>query len=153
VELSFRIEAYDVAHISGTNTVGMMVVGECVDNSFEIVKNEQRKFIIRSSKNDDLASLSELLTRRFGHPEWRYPNLIVIDGGETHLSHTRGVLFAAGVHIPVVSVVKDASHKARGLLGEELYTTKYSRECVELNAEVHRAAVAFHRSRRDRFRR
>jgi excinuclease ABC subunit C len=147
---TFRVEAYDVAHISGTNTVGVMVVAEEENGKIQIQKAELRKFIIRTSGNDDLASLSELLTRRFKHPEWRYPNLVVIDGGETHIAHARGVLFKLGVTIPVVSVVKDDRHKARGVMGDDTLVARYSNDAIALNAEAHTQAVKFHRQRRDK---
>jgi excinuclease UvrABC nuclease subunit len=41
-----RIEAYDVAHLSGTNNVGAMVVME----GGEFKKADYRKFIIRNKK-------------------------------------------------------------------------------------------------------
>lgn len=142
----YRIEAYDVAHISGTNTVGVMVVME----GGEIQKAEIRKFIIRTSKNDDLASLTELLTRRFRHSEWRAPHLVVIDGGETHIVHARGVLARLGVTAALVSVVKDDTHKARGLLGDQDALARYRDNILHLNAEAHAQAVKFHRTRRSR---
>ncbi|MGB4076643.1 MAG: UvrB/UvrC motif-containing protein, partial [Minisyncoccia bacterium] len=61
-----RIEAYDTAHLSGTNAIGVMVVVE--DGVSQ--KKSYRVFNIKGvEKKDDLASLSELLRRRFGHPE------------------------------------------------------------------------------------
>jgi excinuclease UvrABC nuclease subunit len=147
----FRIEAYDVAHISGTNTVGVMVVSEEENGKMQTQKAELRKFIIRTSGNNDLASLAELLIRRFKHPEWRYPNLVVIDGGETHIAHARGILFKLGMStIPVVSVVKDDKHKARGVIGDDVLVARYSNDAITLNIEAHTQAVTFHRARRDK---
>jgi excinuclease ABC subunit C len=142
---AFRMEAYDVAHISGTHTVGVMVVSE----GGTIAKAELRKFIIRTSTNDDLASLEELLTRRFSHPEWRMPSLVVVDGGEMQLACARRVFSQLRLQIPLVAVVKDDRHKARGLLGDDTMIAKYSREIMALNAEAHTKALAFHRARRD----
>jgi excinuclease ABC subunit C len=143
-----RIESFDVAHISGTHTVGVMVVAE----GGEVQKSEIRKFIIRTSGNDDLASLEELLTRRFKHLEWGMPACIVIDGGETHLIHARRVLARVGVAVPVVSVVKDDRHKARALLGDEMWIAKEKDTLLRLNVEAHTQAVRFHRKRRDTLR-
>lgn len=77
VRRGFRIEAYDIAHMSGKNTVGVMTV--VIDG--EIEKSEYKKFKISKDVNDDVAGLKEILTRRISHPEWSMPNLIVIDGG------------------------------------------------------------------------
>ena len=98
-----RIEGYDVAHISGTAMVGVMTV--IVDGEPE--KNEYRKFKIKTVRGaDDTASLTEVLERRFGHPEWPYPRLIVVDGGVAQKNRAERVLSEIGINIPVVSVVK-----------------------------------------------
>src|SRR3989344_4825348 len=59
-----RVEAYDIAHISGTDTVGGMTVAE----NNELTKSQYRKFKIREAKGpDDTNNLKEVLTRRLGH--------------------------------------------------------------------------------------
>ena len=78
----FRIESYDIAHMGGGNTVGVMVV---LENGVAN-KNNYRKFRIRQKTGgDDLAALKEIITRRLGHPEWGGADLVVIDGGPTQL--------------------------------------------------------------------
>ncbi|MBP9771569.1 MAG: GIY-YIG nuclease family protein, partial [Candidatus Pacebacteria bacterium] len=76
----FRIEAYDTAHTMGTDVVGVMTVVE----GDAVAKNDYRMFTIKQATSgrfiNDTAALEELLTRRFGHPEWPYPKLIVVDG-------------------------------------------------------------------------
>src|SRR3989344_4231268 len=70
----FRIEAYDIAHMSGRSMVGVMTVVE--DGT--VAKNEYRKFRIRTQAGvNDTGALSEVFERRFSHPEWPYPNLLV----------------------------------------------------------------------------
>ncbi len=56
-----RIECYDVAHLQGTDTAGAMVVFE----QGMPKKKEYRRFQIRTSGNDDFASMREMLGRRF----------------------------------------------------------------------------------------
>jgi len=76
---SFRIEAYDVAHISGKFVVGVMTV---VENN-EPNKSEYRKFKIKSFEGvNDTRALKEVLERRLTHSEWTLPKLIVVDGGK-----------------------------------------------------------------------
>lgn len=60
-----RIECYDISHLSGTDTVGSMIVFE---NGVP-AKDMYRKFKIKSviDKPDDYKSLEEVLTRRFSH--------------------------------------------------------------------------------------
>ncbi len=144
-----RIEAYDTAHISGTDAIGVMVV---VEQGLP-VKKEYRTFLIKAKtgaqKNDDLASLSELLTRRFSHVEWEFPKLIVIDGGKTHKKTAEDTLAHLGIDIPVVAVVKDEKHRPREVLGTAR-TRVYDADAVLANAEAHRFSLARHRARRSK---
>lgn len=143
----FRIESYDIAHMSGKNTVGVMVVME--DGEFN--KNEYRKFIIREAgAGDDNAAMREILQRRFTHDEWELPKLIVIDGGKAQKNTAHKILYEFGYKIPVVSVIKDKYHKPRNILGEKKYTEEYSTEILRVNQETHRFAISFHRKRRSK---
>ncbi|MCR4330951.1 MAG: GIY-YIG nuclease family protein [Patescibacteria group bacterium] len=142
-----RIEAYDIAHISGKYLVGVMavVLGGEPD------KSEYRKFKIRTVAGaDDTASLAEILRRRFEHSEWTYPRLIVIDGGIAQKNRAQKVLKDLGIGIPVVSVVKDERHRPREILGNKEHFRKCEREILFANSEAHRFAVAYHRTLRDR---
>src|SRR3989338_2540281 len=115
---AFRVEAYDIAHIRGDSPRGVMAV--VVDG--EAVPAEYRTFTIRSWQNerrptslikgDDYAALDEIIQRRAKHPEWTYPQLVVIDGGRAHLNRAKKVLTAAGMSAAdVVAVVKDDRHR------------------------------------------
>ena len=143
LEANFRIEAYDTAHISGTHTVGVMTV---VENS-ELNKNQYRKFKIQLDGNDDIANLKEILTRRFAHLEWKFPNLIVVDGGRGQINVTKEVLRKAGLDIDVVSVVKDDKHKAREILGNG-QSRALTKSILLANLEAHRFAIQYHRKLR-----
>ncbi len=151
----FRVEAYDVAHISGTSVVGVMVVLE----DGEVKKSDYRKFKIKTSTNDDNASLREILSRRFGHAEWPMPNLIVVDGGKAQVNTAEKVLTERSLKIPVVGVVKDEHHRAREIistahakvrpLGSPRSDLCVSEHLILLaNSEAHRFAIAYHRTLR-----
>ena len=141
---SFRIEAYDVAHTAGAETVGVMtVVSEGVAQ-----KSEYRKFKVQGIGNNDPASLAHVLERRLMHTEWPMPRLIVVDGAKTHIQRAKRVLEKAGVRIPVVSVVKDAFHKPERLLGEQRFIQTYEKDILLANSEAHRFAIQYHRQRR-----
>lgn len=149
--IPIRIEAYDVAHISGTNTVGVMVVLE--DN--EPRKSEYRKFKIKTSTNDDNASLREMLIRRLGHPEWQMPKLIVVDGGVAQVNTAEKVLGERGIGIPVVGVVKDEHHKPKDFLVGKKSILKpalgvFNQAILLANSEAHRFAVGYHRTLRSK---
>ncbi|MFQ5662196.1 MAG: GIY-YIG nuclease family protein, partial [Candidatus Paceibacteria bacterium] len=73
--LDFRIEAYDVAHISGANAVGVMTVIE----DGKVKKSDYRKFNISDkAAGNDTKALKEVLDRRLKHSEWPFPRLIVV---------------------------------------------------------------------------
>jgi excinuclease ABC subunit C len=161
LEPSFRIEAYDIAHMSGDNMVGVMTVVEGGMPN----KSQYRKFKINTvTSSNDPKALKEVLERRFEHTEWPFPQLVVVDGGVAQLNTAKLVIArlpspAASsnggqenlrMNIPVIAVVKDQKHKAKGLLGREDLVTKYKKEAILANAESHRFAIAFHKSRRSK---
>ena len=143
---SVRIEAYDTAHLSGTNAIGVMIVILGGVPS----KKEYRTFRIRGvQKNDDIASLKEILSRRLGHPEWQLPQAIVVDGGTTHKKAAEGVLKAVGVNIPVVAVVKDERHHPREVIAARRAGITEA-DAVLANSEAHRFSLAKHRAARSK---
>jgi excinuclease ABC subunit C len=142
----FRIESYDIAHISGTSRVGVMIVLE----GKEKVKSEYRKFKLPENINNDYAGLQEILTRRFSHKEWRKPDLIVIDGGATHKKIAEQTLASLGVSISCVSVVKDERHKAKDILGNKVHVDYHKKEILLANQEAHRFAITYHKTLRGR---
>ncbi len=141
---TFRIEAYDIAHISGTNTVGVMTVFE----DWELAKSQYRKFKIRADRNDDTANLREVLTRRLTHSEWRFPDLMVVDGGVGQINVAKKVLKETNLDINVVGVVKDKRHKAREIIGGNVQSRALDREILLINSEAHRFAISYHRKLR-----
>ena len=140
----FRIEAYDIAHLSGTNVVGAMAVSI----NGEAVPAEYRKFKISKNKNDDAAALAEMLSRRLNHSEWEFPDLIVVDGNQIQMHAAEDVLKVRRIAIPIIAVTKDEHHKADRLIGNAELINCCKREIVAANAEAHRFAVKYHRLRR-----
>lgn len=141
---SFRIESYDIAHMAGHDTVGVMIV---VENG-DLKKSDYRKFIIRREGISDTAALMEVISRRLGHAEWPLPKLIVVDGGVAQKNVAVKVLKEVGVHIPVVSVVKDEHHRPREILGDKRFRTRLEKDILLSNNEAHRFALSFHRRKR-----
>lgn len=142
----FRIESYDIAHMNGKNVVGGMSVLE----HGEIKLSDYRKFKIKNNPGvNDTKALAEILSRRLAHIEWRFPDLIVVDGGVAQKNVAEKVLKENGLVIPVVSVVKDDRHKPREILGDKKWL-KYEKEILVSNAEVHRYAIRFHTKLRNK---
>jgi excinuclease ABC subunit C len=141
-----RIEAYDTAHLAGTNAIGVMTVVE----EGRPVKKEYRTFLIRGiKKNDDVGSLKEVLSRRLNHPEWPFPEAIVVDGGAPQRRAAASVLAARGFKIPVASVVKDERHRPREVIGARGAGITDA-DAVLANAEAHRFSLSRHRRMRTR---
>ncbi len=152
-----RVEAYDIAHLSGKDMVGTMVVME--DSEFN--NREYKVFNIQSvSSSNDTAALEEVLVRRFAHREWDYPQTIVIDGGIAQLRVAKKVLdmIKGAEQIEIVSVVKDTSHNAREILrirgarnGSKNLEGPISESlAIKINAECHRFSIKTHRNKRSR---
>lgn len=148
-EQTVRIEAFDTAHISGSNAIGVMTVLVGGVPS----KKDYRMFRIKGvggkSTADDIASLTEILSRRLTHTEWPLPKVFVVDGGKTHKTTAEKVLADAGVNIPVASVVKDEKHRPKGVLRSKALPVHDS-DIIMANAEAHRFSLANHRKARSR---
>ncbi len=153
-QTTFRIEAYDIAHMSGKDTTGVMVVVE----DGELSKQEYRKFKIKSYKgSNDIAGLKELLMRRMKHSEWRWPNLIVLDGSTAQLNAAEEIINKAKEgwegeipDIKFVAVVKNAAHRPERMIGDEEVVKKYEREILLANSEAHRFVIAYHKKLRNK---
>ena len=145
-----RIEGYDISHQSGENTVGSMVV--FINGAS--ARNEYRKFKIRSSKNDDLRSMCEMLERRLKHPEWDLPDLIILDGGITQVNAVLPLVSPYG--IPVLGRDKSGDHTRnagvnlvipdkQGLRHLELPNGSHiARLIARIDEEAHRFAITYH---------
>lgn len=138
-----RIEGYDISHQSGTNTVGSMVV--FINGT--AARDQYRKFKIRTSTNDDLKSMKEVLTRRMKHKEWDLPDLIILDGGKTQVN---AALPLVG-DIPVIGRDKSGNHsksaKVRLVIPEYLEllpSSHVARLIARIDEESHRFAVTYH---------
>lgn len=88
-----RVEGYDISNISGTESTGSMVV--FVNGKAD--KNEYRKFKIKTVHQiSDVDMHKEVARRRFMHPEWQFPDLMLIDGGRGQLNAFLSVLSEKG---------------------------------------------------------
>lgn len=145
----YRIEAYDIAHMSGKNMVGVMTVVE----DGQSAKHEYKKFIIRSQTGaNDTGALEEMLSRRFRHTEWGLPSLVVMDGSTAQLNIAKQVLDRYQFTIPIVSVVKDDRHKAKAIMGnvEAGLIDAHKKSILLANSEAHRFGIAFHKLKRNK---
>lgn len=146
-EKRVRIEAYDIAHLRGQDMVGVMTVVE----SGEAMKSEYRKFKIRTLDDaNDPAALMEVLQRRLKHPEWPFPQILVVDGGTAQKNAAELILRQQALVIPVVAVVKNDKHKPERLIGQKRLLELHQQSVLLANAESHRFAIAYHRDKRNK---
>lgn len=165
-----RLEAYDISNTAGHDSVGSMVT--FIDGVSS--KKYYRRFKIKSVVGaNDYESMKEVLGRRFKHglEEQKQieegalnsdkakfselPHLIMMDGGEIQIKAAKEVLSENGIYIPVVGMVKDNSHKTRGILyeGKEYKIPINSpafRLVFAIQEEVHRFAIEYHRNLRNK---
>ena len=150
-----RIEGYDISHQSGTNTVASMVV--FINGAS--ARSEYRKFKIRTSTNDDLRSMIEVITRRLKHKEWEYPDLILLDGGETQVNAVLPLVEPLGIPVigrdksgdhsrnagVVLVVPEDAGLRTRRLRHLKLSSASHvARLIARIDEEAHRFAITYH---------
>ncbi len=151
-----RVEAYDISHIAGTDSVGAMVVFEDGKPS----RKNYRRFRIKTSPGGgDTDSIKEVLHRRMKRgleqsPGFLpMPDLILLDGGQNQVKAAEQVLTALKIKIPAAGMVKDERHRTRGLVlwGEEK-DLKDNRVLLRyiamIQEEVHRFAIEYHRGLR-----
>lgn len=147
-----RTEGYDISNISGTEATGSMVVfaGGRPDRA------EYRMFGIKTvHQPNDIEMHKEVMKRRLNHPEWKFPDLMVIDGGKAQLNAALSVVRPVNTEIKVVSLAKRE---------EELYIEKRSTPIrlatlppetafffQRVRDESHRFAKKYHHKKREIF--
>lgn len=143
-----RIEGYDISNIQGKEAVGSMVV---LTNG-EIDKSQYRKFKIKiTGKPNDVGMHKEMLSRRLKHKEWRFPDLILIDGGRAQARAAAEILVKYNLNIPVFGLAKRMEwlYPPQGELIKLPRKSLSLRLLQKLRDESHRFAVAYHRKLRD----
>ncbi len=148
-----RIEAFDISHTQGTDSVASMVVFE----DGRPKKSEYRLFNIASQEllePDDFRSMAEAVERRYRRvqtSEGPWPDLVLVDGGRGQLQAALTALDRIGVELPTVGLAKRE---------EEIWVPdrpdpiRLSRKDPALQLiqrardEAHRFAITRHRQRR-----
>ena len=147
----YRVEAYDISNFNGLDTVGGMVVYE----GRKPVKNDYRKFKVRTAEGDDYGSLREVIYRRLKRARKgdegfsTYPDIMFIDGGLGQVHAVKAVVDAFRIAIPVVGLAKDDAHRTRAIVfddGREI-NLRDNRllfsYCGNIQEEVHRFAITY----------
>ena len=159
MEAPRRIESFDISNIAGTDIVASMIV---YGNGKPDKKSYKRFKVEGLSDQDDYASMYQVLTRRYtrlknGDPGFdTAPDLILLDGGANHAAIGERVLSELGLSIPVFGMVKDNRHRTRALTdarGNEIALVGQTAVFAlvgNIQEEVHRFAITYHRELRSR---
>ena len=145
-----RIEAYDISNLGNEHITAGMIVAE----NGKLKKGDYRSFKIKNQSGaDDYSAMREVLARRIEHLSdtngsfAQMPDLILLDGGATHVSVIKELFKDLNVDIPVFGMVKDEHHKTRTIVteNEEISIAKEQSVFVfvyKLQEEVHRYTVS-----------
>lgn len=144
-----RIEAYDISNIGNENITASMIVYE----GGKLKKSDYRTFAVKTTDGaDDYGSMREVLSRRLAHigdgtlSLGESPDLILLDGGASHVGVVRPIIEALSLDIPVFGMVKDDFHKTRAITdGDREISIAYEAGVYafvyKLQEEAHRFAV------------
>lgn len=154
-----RIESYDISNISGTDTVGSMVV--FCDGKPS--KSNYKKFKIdETGTQDDYGSMRQMLQRRVKHfiagdPGFDIaPDVMLIDGGAAHAGVACQVLAEHGLGWPIFGMVKDDRHRTRALVTADGNQIAIDRNQAvfafigTIQEETHRFAITYHKTLRSK---
>ena len=157
-KMPMTIECFDNSNIQGSDAVAACVVFRKLKPS----KKDYRKYIIKSVAGpDDYASMREVVMRRYKRiieEQGELPSLILADGGKGQMEAIRSVVEdELGVHIPIAGMVKDGRHRTSELIIGSSYetvglkrNTPLFRLITQIQDEVHRFAITFHRDKRSK---
>lgn len=98
-----RIECFDISHTQGTSATASLVVLEKGTPKNSEYKRFRLKLI---GKINDYAMMKEVISRRFQHSEWTFPDLIVVDGGAGQLKSCLEALGSLDLSINVIGLAK-----------------------------------------------
>ena len=153
-----HIECFDNSNLQGAYPVASCVVFRDGKPS----KKEYRHFNIRTVEGiDDYASMQEVVRRRYTRlvsEGAELPDLIIADGGKGQMEAIRQVVEdELELKIPIAGLAKDDRHRTSELLvgfpprivGIKP-TSMLFRLLMNIQDEVHRFAITFHRNKRSK---
>ncbi|MEL0100875.1 MAG: excinuclease ABC subunit UvrC, partial [Euryarchaeota archaeon] len=141
-----HIVCFDMAQFLGDSRVGASV---CLRNG-RPAKKEYRTYTVKGDALDDLRMMSEVVERWIKRVD-DWPDLLLIDGGQTHLSVISKVLEKHGVkdRMQLASLAKREETIHREGKGD-LVLDRRGRVLVHARDEAHRFVNKFHRKSRSK---
>ena len=150
IEYPRRIEMFDNSNTFGSYAVSGMVV--YIDG--KKCPSEYRKYKVELDGIDDYGTTREIIYRRYYRvlmEDLERPNLIIMDGGKGHLEAVLSVTNDLNLNIPVIGLKKNRHHKTdRIIYNDKEYPISGAlyQLLSNMQEEVHRFAITFHRSLR-----
>ena len=156
--LPMWIDSFDNSNTQGSDAVAGCVVFK----KARAHKSEYKRYEIKTVVGpDDYASMREVVRRRYSRlleEGSALPDLIIADGGLGQMTAIKEVVNGElGLEIPVAGLKKDNRHRTNTLLyGEPVQefgmkvTDEVFRLLVEIQDEVHRFAITFHKKKRSK---
>ena len=156
--LPYHIECFDNSNISGTDAVAACIVFK----KMKPAKSEYKRYNIKTVVGpDDYASMKEVVGRRYSRlieENQPLPDLIVADGGKGQMEVIREVIQdELQLDIPIAGLAKNDKHRTNELLygfpplSVQLKTdSELFHVLTQLQDEVHRFAIKFHREKRSK---
>ena len=138
------IVCFDMAQIQGSERVGASIVLRKGRPS----KKEYRTYRVKTDVLDDLRMMSEVV-ERWSKRQDEWPNLLLLDGGKTHLDSIHRVLEKNGIDgmFPVAALAKKEETIFRK--GKEpIILDRKGRVLIHSRDEAHRFVNKYHRKRR-----
>ena len=154
----YQIECFDNSNISGSDAVAGCIVYKGMKPS----KKDYRKYNIKTVVGpDDYASMQEVVRRRYTRMQEEgsaLPDLIITDGGKGQMEVVREVIEdELHLKIPIAGLAKDDKHRTNELLfgfPQQVVALNVKSELfrvlTQIQDEVHRYAISFHRSKRSK---
>ena len=141
-----HIVCFDMAQIQGKEKVGAAIVFRNGRPS----KKEYRTYRVKTEVEDDLRMMQEIVERWLKRQQ-EWPDLLLLDGGETHLKHVHAMLTTHGLgdRFPIAALAKKEETLWRPGADPVMLDRK-SRVLVYARDEAHRFVNAFHRKRRSK---
>jgi excinuclease ABC subunit C len=150
-----RIEAFDISHLQGTDSIASLVVFE----DGKPRKADYRLFGIASQTllaPDDFRSMAEAVERRYRRLKEEnlpMPDLVVVDGGRGQLSAALTALDRLGIELPAIGLAKREEEIWVPDRPEPIRLSRKDpalRLLQRLRDEAHRFAISRHRGRRSK---
>ena len=143
-----HIVCFDMAQLLGDERVGVSVVMR----NGRPAKKEYRKYIVKGDAMDDLRMMREVVQRWLKRQD-EWPDLLLLDGGETHLSTIEEMLEQNGVlgRFSVAALAKREETIFR-TNKHPVILDRAGRVLIHARDEAHRFTNTFHRKRRGKSR-